>query len=419
MAFQLIGSWNMSLLSWCWFKDKYKEGMESDELFVEFKDKASYYYQYSEALEKVKAGIMKKAKADPKWFEDRITYYAELFERDKKELVEINALLQGPSPDLVFLFEKYWRLFSNMVFGMGIDLYFDDIVAKRVFNNLSEKMTAIGKTGKIHEYYTIITAPQKATTSLQEEIDFLEIVNQAQELPSGQIQQLLCNHLQKYAFIPVWFDSPAWNLTDLSERLKKERTGDFRKKLQNTKNLTQTNSKKTTEMFKELKPDKAFLHDVTLLKDFSFIRQQGEVQIGYNTYYGTPLKDKIAKKFGIPLEQLNFLTPEEIVAFLENQEYNQVKSLVKTRQQYVFLITRDGKCEVLTGKTAFEYKQKLPKELIPSQIQPNSIVIRASVGSVGYTTGNARILLSYQDAAKLKEGEIMIVSGLSVEYIDP
>ncbi len=404
----------MSILSWSAFKDMYKEGRDCNPMFLEFKGGQSYYYQFPDSLGKLKRGVYEKIVENPRWFEERVGYYETQFEFSKEKLRKLNSEL-GKNADLPSIFKEYWLIFSNSIFGMAIDVYFDDIVANDLLTVLKTELAKRGANNRFAEYYSILTAPNEPTTTLKEELAFLEIVSRAKDLDAAEIDRLLENHLETYAFVPCWFDNPPWSIDDLKNRLRVELTQNYMVKLQTVRNNVELQNHRTNEIMDELLFNSETRNIIGRLKKFSYIRQEGEVQIGYNNHAGLGLKNAIAGKLRISLEDLKFLTPDEIAHYLSAGE--SPENLVAERKKRAFMILKDGECLVYSDRAAEEALAKLSISVKPER-ETKTEELSAMVGNPGYAEGYARIVHGFDEVSKLNRGDILVVSGLSVEYID-
>ena len=122
----------MSLLSWTAFSRLYREGKDCNPLFLEFKNGTSSYYQTHERLDAVKQGIAQKAEKNRRFLPETLDRIGQQLRKDTAELDTINAALEKAPRDLAAFFSRYWKLYEETIFGMAIDVYFDDIACGRI-----------------------------------------------------------------------------------------------------------------------------------------------------------------------------------------------------------------------------------------------------------------------------------------------
>jgi phosphohistidine swiveling domain-containing protein len=404
------GNWTMSLLSWTAFGKLYREGKDCNPMFLEFKDGLSVYYQTEEEMLRVKENIRKQIDEDPSFLKNKIENIKRLLENDKHLLEKLNENLQDNQPNLPKLFNDYWRLYEDTIFGMAIDIYFDDILCGKLTKFLKEKLQELGMQEAFNDYFASLTAPLKFTTTQEEEISLLRIMLQAKE----QQEDLLKEHLASYAHIPMWFDNDPWNLDDLKDRTQPfKNREEIESRLDTLTKELDSRKEKSSKILSQLKPPQDMLELIKIIQEFAFLRQEGEVQISYHNFHGTRLKEKICDKLGITRADLKFLTDDEIIANLRNKDPKLLGN-IKERQKYCFMIMQDGNYTIYTGDQAIIEAQKI-KDKLEQPIA--SMELKGVVGSTGNAKGKVCILNGLSDIPKIEEGDIMVVSGTSVEYI--
>lgn len=401
------GTWTMSLLSWTAFATMYKEDKDCNPMYFYFENNRSTYYQTKEEFERTKQEIIKKVQQNPKYLKNKLAQIKNNLRKGKQLLEEINEKLKNNN-NLADLFKIYWNLFSETIFGQAIDLYFDEIEAEELSEMLKIRLKEIGKDEKFTEYYTLLTAPLKLTITQKEEIEFLKILLQE--------ENLLEQHREKYAHIPAWFDNISWRVGDFKKRATNfKNKEEIQKRLNILENEIQRRKKAFQEFIKEVNPTEDMLNKIALIQEFSYLRQEGEVQIGYHNHKGIPLKSKICEQLGITMNDLKFLTPKEIIRNLKDEDPS-LMDMINERKKFCFMIMQDGEYNVYTGEEATSRLNKIKKEIIQEEKQSNQI-IKGLVGSTGFAKGNVCIINSLEDINKIKQGEIMVVSGTSVEYL--
>lgn len=398
----------MSLLSWTAFAHMYRDGRDCNPAFFEFKNNYSTYYQTAEEYQRIKDVIEQKVKENPHFIEQRLGEIAKSLPEDIRQLREINKKLKN-KPDLSKLFFDYWELFRRTIFGMAIDNYFDDVLGGRLKNYLKTKLSEVSK---VNEYYAILSSSVKLTTTQKEEIDFLEILSKSKIY----WQKLFKKHLEKYSYLPMWFDGQSWDIYDLNKRAvvfndKKE----IKKRWRTLKNEIDLIKKKKRKIIKELNMPVEIKKMVENIQEFSYLRQQGEVQISYHNFQGRFLKKMVAKKLDIKLNDLVYLTDEEIIDGLKNRKSSFSKK-IRERKKYCFIIMRDGKYKIYTGLKAKKEVQKIKSKIINERASIKK-QYKGVVGSVGYARGRAYVMKNLSDVDKINDQEIMVVSGTSVEYL--
>ena len=406
------GEWSVSLLTWTAFSRMYEDGRDCNPMFFEFKNGSSIYYQKEEELVRVKEDIKKRAKKDPRFIEHKLIALKKQIDYDTAQLKTINRRLKNKNADLAKLFRHYWDLFGKTIFGMAIDIYFDDILCNQLSEFLKNKLARKNKQEEFNNYYASLTAPIKITTTQKEEIDFLKVLLKEKK----ERKKLFNNHLNKYSYIPMWCDSNPWNHEDLQRRAKPYRNKrEIIKRLEILEKETARRKKEISIISSELKLPKEILDLIKDIQQFSFLRQQGEVQISYHNFSGLELKEKICDKLSINMAELRFLTDKEIIENLKKLNPS-LKKIIAERKKYCFMVMEDGEYSIYTGEKAKDEANKIKSQIEESKVDINK-TLKGIVGSIGLARGTIRVLYRLEDIKKVNESDIMVVSGTSLEYL--
>jgi phosphohistidine swiveling domain-containing protein len=379
---------------------------------LEFQNGHSTYYQTEEALREIKWALMRQADNNPYFLEKNLADLNHTIKKDAKILRTINSQLKGRRVDLVGLFESYWQSYRNILFGIAIDMYFDDVLCPKVASFLRSNLAKQKRLGRYHEYFSALTAPTLLTRSQKEERDFFNILLQ----PKGKRRSLFKEHLSAYAYIPMWFDNAPWHIQDMERRARIYPTKKvIRAHLANLKNREKKRNLITKEVLDNFHPSQEMRTTIRNVQRFAYLRHEGELQISYHNFLGLPLMERIAHELNLPLSSLKFLTDKEIVENLKKKKYG-LKKLVATRAKYCFMVIKDGTYSVAVGKEGKQLAYSIKNKVIEERFD-NTPILKGVVGSVGSAKGKVRIIRDLHEIAGFQAGEVLVVSGTSVEYL--
>ena len=244
-------------------------------------------------------------------------------------------------------------------------------------------------------------------------MEFLKILLE----PIDTKEKLFEKHLETYSYVPMWFDNKPWNISDINKRAELFPTREkIENRLNELKNQISQRKEAVEKILKELKPGPYMSELIKKIQEFAFLRQEGELQIGYHNFHGVPLKRVICKKFGISLEDIKFLTDEEIMENLKGRNHN-LNNLINERSNYCFMIAKDGKCTIATGAGGKRLADEIKRKVVEAGTVTAKQELKGVVGSPGFAKGRVRVINGLDQIDDLQIGEIMVVSGTSVEYL--
>lgn len=121
---------------------------------------------------------------------------------------------------------------------------------------------------------------------------------------------------------------------------------------------------------------------------------------------------ELSKHFGIPLDELKFLSIAEMRKIEGNlEEYRQ---RAKTRRHgHMIILVRNGIAEYFDGDTAKEIAFKWKEEDRKFEMRE----LHGQVAYPGKVSGTARIILSVKDLSKMNEGDILISSSTNPDLL--
>ena len=256
------------------------------------------------------------------------------------------------------------------------------------------------------EEFSIISLPSEKTHTTQMEIDILK--SSILENPDIEAEKLA----KKYYWVPFNYDGPSiWDktyfLNKINEYTKEEATKELGKIKENDKTL----AKKTEEIIKKIgNPKNSYLidviHKITLWTDD---RKRLEFQLFY--HYDKILRE-LGKRYKIPLRNLKFIFTEELHELKSSRE-KLIEESDKRMKNEFFTITNNGIVRIATEKETTEIKAELIDLINLNKISGDI----ACKGSENTYKARARVILSSKDCSKIREGEFLVATMTSPDFI--
>jgi phosphohistidine swiveling domain-containing protein len=222
------------------------------------------------------------------------------------------------------------------------------------------------------------------------------VLNQIQDRLKGgeSIQKLAI----EYQFLRSW--SVIWFREIDKEWIKnlkppKDETVDF----YSTKELIEIlNPNVEEKKFIEMAPYMIFF------KDF-----RDDLRREFN-YYWSEFFEELAKNFEVEYDDLGYLTLQEMEQCVENGKFPE--EVVEKRKKKGCVIILDKEIKVVEGVS-----EKYKKIIDQVEKRVEGIEISGTIAHKGKARGNVRIIQSYHDLKKFKQGEILIANTTHPNYL--
>jgi pyruvate,water dikinase len=127
-------------------------------------------------------------------------------------------------------------------------------------------------------------------------------------------------------------------------------------------------------------------------------------------YHSRPLFDELSLRINKPETQVKNYLPEEIQEALSGNIPDKEK--VNSRIKHHIIVGVPGVMKIFEGDEAVEFEDKY---LISKSVQGNELKGRTACR--GHKTGKARVVLSAQDFHKVQEGDVLVVSNTTPDYV--
>ncbi len=268
------------------------------------------------------------------------------------------------------------------------------------------------------ENINLLTQPDKKNYLKEEEIEFLKLcLRYFKNRKTVNLHCLLENHLKKFAYIGVsYYKEPPREENNyrkqISKYLKEKRNWQYFKKIiEEQKKDSKKRIRMRDKMYNEIRNTRLkkailILREAAWCKDYF----RGSIsEIIY--YYFDVLLKELARHLKITQDQIKTLNNRELERLMKGKKLSWKE--INQRQKYYASGTFNHKLFLYYGKKAKQIENKYfakPKSQKVSKLKGIS-------AQRGITKGRAKIILSYDDFKKFKEGDILIANNTMPEYM--
>ncbi len=358
-----------------------------------------------------------------------LDYLFNLTRKRVRELEKIVGEIKGrlakgemTSEELADLWEEFDKVFMTVIPWFYIPWYVIEynLITDRVKNKLNRHRERIEKMTGFNDALMILIFPTKKVLLQTEQNDFYELVRLARNKKNfeknGKFSKLADKYLKRYAWTKTFLFLPIEPLTlrELVNNVKQavKNNGIEEHKLQRNRQLE--NKKLAGLLIKTLNKDKELIKQIELARKFSWLLNWSVEKALIATAELIPFYKLIAKRLKIKYSRWVLLTYSEILEGLRNGLKVGETELKKREKGYVFLMEK-GKSSMVTGLSA----KKLAEDIDKNIIGENNLseVITGQATSPGIIQGRVKIAMSAKDSHKLKQGNILVCSMTSPDYV--
>ncbi|MCX6744476.1 MAG: PEP-utilizing enzyme [Candidatus Parcubacteria bacterium] len=404
------------------------------------------YFKYSLDTETVKEtalAILNKLVSDPKYFSKAKKMIYDLgdellaFGNKVKKIDLVNL----SDENLLEIYKEYsqhlkamrtWGWIPAIIDGTTESFLTDMIMAK-----FGEFLKSIGQEDKIAAYYSLLSTSEKKSEVQTEEVARLDLLlkiikdknsaiilelikaNKSEEIKIQfpKYYELLGRHLKDFSWLPFAYIGPVMSWEYLFKLLNDNlKSGEIKDQKQKIVNHYKIIKKEKAALIKKLKLPADLQYIFQISTEFMFIKdyRKGVYQKSY--VYMDPVMAEIAKRLGLTLKQVKFLTYEEVADALLNNKADFYRQIVEQRQIKCCYYATDGEITVYQGEEC----DKVISRHLAAVAQTDYSALKELKGMTAYpgkVTGIAKIVLLEKDVAKVQPGDILVSSATNPDLI--
>jgi phosphohistidine swiveling domain-containing protein len=361
----------------------------SDEIFYDLNELIGMEKRFSSEIE-----------SDPSF----INKYIKICYRKSDDLISISRGL-GKTKDLnklkakglLPLYKRYQKAVFEMMPFMTTPMVIDNILRKKILDIFESKS---GIKNKINQDLLLskLIIPKKKNYFVKEEDNLLRMALKLQKNKKVDIGQDIKKHLEKYA----WTSTNVYlgrlqTKKDVMKKLKKllkENPKEVLAKVKKEKEKTLRDYNKALTLTKK---SKDLVNLINLAREFLFLQTHKMEVLFLAHFYVLPLLKEIGRRFEITVDELIYLTGEEIVGLLEGTINLDIKE-IKNRMKAVAVIKERNKFTLLSGDKVKRVARKATR----------ATMVKGTVASKGKAKGKAKLLYEVEDMQKIQKGDIIV-----------
>ncbi len=378
-----------------------------------FKNGRADWYIDMEDIRRISLNIMKLAEVNPNISKDLIKGWEDADERFYSKCLEIGKLdlKKLSDKELIELFIEFKEIgfdrFSSSSIIDGFALGTDIIIADKIKEILEEKEM----DDKFPEIFSVLSAPVHQSFINVAEIDLLKI---ALLVKSGKGEKEMKDYVKKYFWSRNnYFDAfvleEDFFLKEIKETIDSGR--DINEEIEKIKGTPERNKVAKEKLIKKLELDPYLVTLLTISEDFTFWQDERKRATYWNANYMFMLAEEIGKRFGFSLDEMKFISMDEISNFLEKVVG---KSEVKERVKECVTYWDDDGVEVITN---IEKIRDLKELILGNQDHSGIKEINGLCASVGKVVGRVKICKSATEVGKVKKGDILVAIMTRPDYV--
>ena len=328
--------------------------------------------------------------------------------REGKKLAKsIPRLLLSPREieKFIFFHLQWWV----KLFEIGF-LWFSVEIIKEQIDRKIKKIWKVSQK-ELKGFLNSVYRPIKLPTSSLEQRDLLKICKLKRDLLERAIEK----HRGKYKFLSVHdIDAEYFNLDYYRNRIKALQSS---KEYDKTKKSLESFDQEILEadhLIKEVDLPKILKEEINFVRWFIYLRTEAcECIFLVNSAYKS-IFDSLSKVFSLPIDAVLHMTYKEIINSLRQGKLSISRDLVleRIKRGYAFLIAPHASYLVTDGEI-----DKLHALVVPEKRRGEIKKLSGQTAFKGKVKGVARVILDRRNAHELKEGEILVTTMTSPEFV--
>jgi phosphohistidine swiveling domain-containing protein len=332
----------------------------------------------------------------------------------------INLKIKAPvkNNELIKFWEKFEKSYMKAMPWFYIPWYLseENILTNRVKNMLNKYVKDLTD---LDEALGILIFPIKKVAFQEEQDLFFDLVEFAQNNinfeKDKKFKDKMKIYLDKFSFFPTFYFLPIKGLDEatliknIKEAIKNNFEADFKIKVK----MQAENSRKIEKLMQVIKKDKKLIKSIELARELGYILTASVDKAHKAGSKFDPFLRKLAQIMSIKREDIIYMTSEEIKNGLKNNKV----SGIDFKERKVGQI-----CAFLEGKSFAEFGDKAIEisKWIETSTQIKNLNVSEFKGqsaSKGCVYGKVRIAFFPKDSYELKEGEVLVCSMTSPDYV--
>lgn len=256
--------------------------------------------------------------------------------------------------------------------------------------------------------FSILTSPLKLSFYRQEQLELINILHE----PIIHQNQKLKKHQEKWHWIlNSYLKGEKLSKDYFLNELNKMKKADFKILKSEIENYVDDIKWKKEKIINKINPSQEVLDYIFLVETFSTLQDDRKALNFQADFVLEELVDEVSKRTKIEKDDLKLLLPSEIADVFKNN----LRQTIQLRKKSFATYCSDKVIEGMDGDEA----EALSREFENAKDINESIIhgVLASSGEVSYFRGPAKIILTINELEKLNEGEILVTTMTSPDFV--
>ncbi len=301
---------------------------------------------------------------------------------------------------------EYYFQFENILRAVGALRCIDRAIVPRL-----KRLSAL--SANHDDLIRLASISDKLSFSLKEELELLQLAAQLKRKrvhPSSKkaIEKIKTIRDNYCWTVCGYFDEKAKTISDYIVTIEKMMGEQPEVVFSRFNKKIAEDAEKKKEEFTRLGQDEKLLVHIASMA--CYLRDYFKFSINKMIYYAEPLFAEIARRIDKTPDIIKDLYPQETMALLNGEILNESK--IRERVNHDILISSKGKFYEYVGNEAVKFENRYLSVKLEAKKE-----FTGRVASVGYGRGKAKIILSGKDFYKLEEGNILVVTNTSPDFV--
>jgi phosphoenolpyruvate synthase/pyruvate phosphate dikinase len=296
-----------------------------------------------------------------------------------------------------------WFVIGGLVEPVG---YAGERMVRKLLTNLPEE--------EREEAFSLLTTTTRESFSRREAIEMLGIA--AEKSEGNEVSSMLAEHAEKYHWLHNnYFSTEELGVGFFESELEKVllEFPDPKAQIGKMGEDSASIKEKKQALLARLGLDEQGRALVELLDMFAWYQDFRKEYIMRMLRYLDLIVGEMGRRRGLKLEDVKCLLPGEIPALLKAPP--DCELVEERKKRFLFHFDSQG-VEPLngTGKWSYDMEEKL---LGSSTHEKDIVELRGLIANKGHAKGRARVTMSAQDAKAIEEGEILVTSMTTPDFV--
>lgn len=304
----------------------------------------------------------------------------------------------------------YWIEYTTLMYQFGAYVLPPLFVEQDLEDQLRQYLSKEFKSDEVEKAFQILTTPMKSGVIQRQEENLLQL---AIAKSNGEdIKKGLQKHIRNFAWIKNnKYDGVYYSEREIEERIENMLSGDPEEKYE-TYIKKINNATKQFDLYQDkLKGDEEAIALIDTLQESIYFRSWRTERYYRNAYFLRSFFAKTAEILGLPNENdLFFLTPDEIVASLNNEKIHDMQQIEKRKEGYICFADLQTTV-IYSGQICDEFKKSI--NLFDKETGQE---VRGQAAYLGKVSGVARVVTSISEFNKIQDGDILITNSTTPDF---